>query len=157
MIELVVAEIDEPDAGTEWRAAIRARAMSAHDVLLRHPWSSLQWAARTSIGPARMHHLDAMLRDLRTAGLSPGLLDVAFHALQNHIVGHALQHAAFPFDADDLPGMSARILETFPAEAHPDLAAHIRYHLDTPDGGVSSFEFGLDALLDALERARDEA
>jgi AcrR family transcriptional regulator len=51
------------------------RAISAHDALLRHPWASMLWASRMNVGPARMRHLDAMLRDLREAGFSPGLLD----------------------------------------------------------------------------------
>jgi AcrR family transcriptional regulator len=154
MVDLIAGEVREPAEGADWRSAIRQRAIATHDALLRHPWSSLLWASRTSVGPARMRLMDAMLRELREGGFSSGLLDVAFHALNNHIVGHALQAATFPFDADDLPAMSARTLETFPAEDHPDLAAHIRHHLEEPDGEVSSFEFALDAILDALQRAK---
>jgi AcrR family transcriptional regulator len=154
MIELVAAEIEEPSGAAGWRAATRQRAISAHDALLRHPWSSILWASRMNVGPARMRHMDAMLRELREAGFAPGLLDVAFHTLENHVVGHALQASSFPFDADDLPALSARYLEGFPSEEFPDLAAHIRHHMDQPAGGESSFEFGLDSILDALERAR---
>jgi AcrR family transcriptional regulator len=154
MIELVAAEIEEPDEDAGWKAAIRQRAISAHDALLRHPWASILWASRMNVGPARMRHMDAMLRQLREAGFAPGLLDVAFHTLENHVVGHALQASSFPFDADDLPALSARYLEGFPSEGFPDLAAHIRHHMDQPASDVSSFEFGLDAILDALERAR---
>jgi len=155
MIECIADEIEEPDAAADWKTAVRQRAISAHDVLERHPWSSIQWATRMNVGPTRMRFMDAMLRELREAGFSPGLLDVAFHTLQNHIVGHALQASAFPFEAEELPEMSARYLETFPADDYPDLAAHISYHREAPGGEVSSFEFGLDAILDAFERARD--
>ena len=157
MVEYIASEIEEPDAAADWKTAVRRRAISAHDVLVRHPWSSIQWATRMNVGPTRMGFMDAMLRDLREAGFSTGVLDVAFHTLQNHIVGHALQAAAFPFEADELPEMSARYLESFPADDFPDLAAHIRYHREAPGGEVSSFEFGLDAILDALERARGPA
>jgi AcrR family transcriptional regulator len=153
MIELVAAEIEAPDEAADWKAAVRRRAISAHDALLRHPWSSILWASRMNVGPARMRHMDAMLRQLREAGFAPGLLDVAFHTLENHIVGHALQASSFPFDAEDLPALSARYLEGFPSDEYPDLAAHIRHHMDRPADGVSSFEFGLDSILDALERA----
>lgn len=101
--------------------------------------------------------MDAMLRQLREAGCSMGLLEVAFHTLQNHIVGHALHESTFPFDAAELPAMSARYLDSFPVDDYPDLAAHISYHMEEPDGEPSSFEFGLEAILDALERARDGA
>ena len=154
MIELVAAEIEDPDDAADWKTAIRQRAISAHDTLLHHPWSSILWASRMNVGPARMRHMDAMLRNLREAGFTPELLDVAFHTLQNHIVGHALQASNLPFDADDLPALSARYLESFPAENYPDLAAHIRHHMDVPAGEISSFKFGLDAILDALDRAR---
>jgi AcrR family transcriptional regulator len=157
MIELVAAEIEEPDEDAAWKPAIRQRAISAHDALLRHPWSSILWASRMNVGPARMRHMDAMLRELREAKFAPGLLDVAFHTLENHVVGHALQASSFPFDADDLPALSARYLEGFPSEEFPDLAAHIRHHRDQPAGEVSSFEFGLDSILDGLERAREAA
>ena len=157
MLEVVAGEFEEPDTAADWKAAVRQRAISAHDVLVRHPWSSIQWATRIDVGPARMRYMDAMLRELREAGFAPGRIEVAFHTVQNHIVGHALQESTFPFDAAELPAMSARYLEAFPVDDFPDLAAHIRYHMETPDGGVSSFEFGLDAILDALERTRGPA
>jgi hypothetical protein len=106
-----------------------------------------------NVGPARMRHMDAMLRELREAGFTPGLLDVAFHTVENHIVGHALQASSFPFDADDLPALSARYLEDFPVADYPDLAAHIHHHMDQASTDMSSFEFGLDAILGALDRA----
>lgn len=154
LLDLVASEIEQPDAGVDWRTATRRRAVSAHDALLRHPWASILWASRGHVGPARMRHLDGMLRGLREAGFPPGVLDIGFHTLENHIVGHALQLSSFPFEAEDLPAMSARYLEGFPAEEYPDLAAHIRHHLEEVDGEVSAFEFGLDAILDALERTR---
>lgn len=153
MIEIVAAEIEDPDDAADWKTRIRQRAISAHDALQAHPWSSILWTSR-NIGPARMRYMDAMLRELREAGFSLALLDVAFHTLENHIVGHALHATNFPFDVDDLPALSVRYLESFPAGDYPDLAAHIRHHIDVPAGEISSFEFGLDAILDALDRGR---
>jgi AcrR family transcriptional regulator len=154
VLDLVASEIEEPDPGLDWRAATRHRAVSAHDALLRHPWASILWASRGHVGPARMRHLDGMLRGLREAGFSPGVLEIGFHTLENHIVGHALQLSSFPFDAEDLPAMSARYLEDFPEDDYPDLAAHIRHHMKATDGEANAFEFGLDAILDGLERTR---
>ena len=151
MVEQVAAEVEEPSGDAGWRASLRERATSLHRVLVEHPWSSMLWASRITLGPARLRLMDGMLRDLRRAGFAPGLLDLAFHTVNNHIVGHALQHASFPFEVDELPAMSARYLEDFPAADYPDLAAHIRYHLQSADGDGSSFDFGLTAILDALE------
>src|SRR6266498_408780 len=38
MVDLVVSEIELP-ATAEWDAAIREYAISAHGILLRHPWA----------------------------------------------------------------------------------------------------------------------
>src|SRR5215211_2173564 len=40
MTDLVASEIELPADETEWRAATRERATSAHAVLARHPWAS---------------------------------------------------------------------------------------------------------------------
>jgi len=39
IVDLVVAEIAVPSASQPWRAAMHARAVSSHTVLLRHPWA----------------------------------------------------------------------------------------------------------------------
>jgi hypothetical protein len=42
-----------------------------------------------------------------------------------------------------------------PADRHPAFFEHVRQHLDgSLKGDVSEFEFGLDLILDALERIR---
>src|SRR6476619_5618720 len=38
MVDLVMSEIDVPADG-DWKEAIRRSAVSAHDVLRRHPWA----------------------------------------------------------------------------------------------------------------------
>lgn len=138
---------------TDWRDRARRRAISAHATLLRHPWSAASWTSGTNLGPARMRYLDSALRDLREAGFAPGLLDLAFHTIENHIVGHAMQELGFSLDHDDMEAMGGELLRSFPADRYPDLAAHIRYHV-VAETGDDSFAFGLDLILDGLERLR---
>jgi AcrR family transcriptional regulator len=157
MIDQVAAEIVAAPEGADWRARLRARALSAHDALLRHRWSSVLWASRTTLGPARMRHMDAMLRELREAGFGIELLDVAFHTLENHVVGHALQASSFPVETADVPEMIRAFLASFPEDDYPDLAAHVRHHAAPSASDVSSFAFGLDAILDALATRLDAA
>jgi AcrR family transcriptional regulator len=40
LVERVVAEIEVPTAGGDWREAMRRRAHSAHAALMRHPWAT---------------------------------------------------------------------------------------------------------------------
>lgn len=143
-------------SAASWRSAARARCRAAHAALLRHPWAPMLWATRTDIGPGRMRFMDALLGDLERAGFSPGALDVAFHALQNHVLGHALQAASFPHRDEDLAELGRAYLRGFPADDYPRLAAHIRFHIDeAPDADEQpSFDLALDLLLDGLDRMR---
>ncbi|WP_306357918.1 MULTISPECIES: TetR/AcrR family transcriptional regulator C-terminal domain-containing protein [unclassified Nocardia] len=152
MLDRVAEEITLPDAGLPWRDYARARAVSAHTALMRHRWAAAMWTARISLGPARMRYMDGALRSLREAGFPAGLLDLTYHAIENHIVGHALQAQGFPLEAAEMTAMGEGFLRTFPTDRYPDLAAHIRHHLDHPTG--DDFEFGLDLILDGLERMR---
>jgi hypothetical protein len=61
---------------------------------------------------------------------------------------------SFPFEKEDMAEMATTLLEQFPAADHPYLTEHIGYHLET-GVGEGDFEFGLDLLLDSLERIRD--
>jgi AcrR family transcriptional regulator len=153
MLDRVVHEIDRPDDGATWRERARHRAASAHAVLMRHRWAAGLWSSLT-VGPARMRYLDDLLGGLRQAGFTPGLLDRAFHTIQNHVVGHALQALAFPLDSQQVKTMGADLMRTFPVEEYPELAAHIRYHVESTTDGDDEFEFGLDLILDGLERLR---
>ena len=37
IVDIVVSQIEVPATTTDWKTAMRQRAISAHDVLLRHP------------------------------------------------------------------------------------------------------------------------
>src|SRR6186997_665620 len=39
MIDVVVAEIDPPIEGADWKTTMRERILSARRALLRHPWA----------------------------------------------------------------------------------------------------------------------
>jgi hypothetical protein len=151
MLDRVAADIEVPESGPDWRDQARRRAISTHAVILRHPWSAALWTASIKLGPARMGYLDSGLRNLREAGFPPDLLDLSFHAIENHIIGHALQSLGFPLDRDDLMNIGSSFLDSFPVERYPDLAAHVRHHLDHPDS-TDGFEFELDVILDGLDR-----
>jgi len=61
MVDLVFGEIDIPDGVAEWKAAMRRRAMSAREALLRHPWATSLMQSRTKPGPATLRHHDSVL------------------------------------------------------------------------------------------------
>ncbi|HXI96012.1 MAG TPA: TetR family transcriptional regulator, partial [Candidatus Acidoferrum sp.] len=51
IVDLVFAEIDLPSGAGDWKPAMRRRAISAHEALLRHPWAPSLMQSRTRPGP----------------------------------------------------------------------------------------------------------
>lgn len=156
--DLVAGEIELPSGDGGWKAATRQRAISAHDVLVRHRWASLLWVSGAALGPRRLRYMDAGLRGFREAGFSRELTEQAFHAVENHIVGYTLQEVAFVIDREGLAEAGAAFLAALPADEYPFLAEHVAQHLEGP-GHVDEgdFEFALDLILDGVERIRNEA
>jgi AcrR family transcriptional regulator len=159
MIDLVFSEIGLPSSGAGWKTAIRQRALSARQALSRHPWAIGLMESRSTPGPATLRHHDAVLGSLRQAGFPVALAAHAFSVLDSYIYGFALQEASLPFDtgqetADRAQMTMARLT---PDEYH-HLAELTLDHVLQPgyDYG-DEFEFGLDLILDGLERARDTA
>ncbi len=149
--DVVVAKITLPALDTEWKPALRSMAVSAHQVLQPHAWAGALWNRPGMPGAARMRYMEAMLRCLRTAGFPIEPAYAAYHVIDNYIVGVTVQQASFTFTADELPDLAAELLSQAPEADYPFLVEHVRQHLDGSTH-PSSFEFGLDLLLDGLER-----
>ena len=160
MIDVVFGEIDLPAGEADWKTAMRQRAISARRVLSRHRWAIGLMESRTSPGPATLRHHDAVIGCLREAGFSIELAAHAFSVLDSYIYGFALQEASLPFDTPERDRRAGRrtILAQFPADEYPHLAELTIEHVLQPgyDYG-DEFEFGLDLILDGLERTSDEA
>ena len=157
MVDLVFSEIDLPSGGACWRTAMRLRAVSARQALARHRWAIGLMESRTSPGPATLRHHDAVLGSLRQGGFSVEMAAHAFSALDSYIYGFALQEASLPFDtAEQTAVLAETIIAQFPAGEYPHLAELTITHVLRPgyDYG-SEYEFGLDLILDGLERVRD--
>ena len=152
IVDIVVAEIDLGPAG-DWKAGIRRLAISAHEVLLRHPWAANLMLASTDVQVGRLRYMEALLARLREAGFSAVQTHHAYHALDSHIMGFTLWLAGILATAPDLDATGASFLERLPRDRYPYLAEHVEGHLSGANtGGQSEFAFGLDLILDGLER-----
>jgi AcrR family transcriptional regulator len=159
MLDMVYSEIDSPSSEGEWRSAMRRTAISFHHVLLRHRWAcSLLMSPMDGPSPARLGYMDAVLGRLRSAGFSADMTHHAYHALDSHIVGFTLWLLPYLALAQRQPDLAERFLRELPSGEMPHLIEHIGVHL-APErpGEVTEFEFGLDLILDGLERLRDAA
>lgn len=159
MVDVVFEEIDLPTGEQDWRAAMRQRAVSARQVLARHPWAINLMESRTTPGPANLRHREAVTASLRQAGFS---IEMATHAnwtLDSYIYGFALQEASLPFaDAEELAGMTEDVfLPQIPPEQYPYLNETAAALMDAGYDPAEEFSFGLDLILDALELVRTPA
>ena len=102
--------------------------------------------------------MNAILGSLREAGFSADTTDLAYHALESHIAGFTLWAAELDIDEEELPDRAEAFLSKLPLDEFPYLVEHVQQHLkerNPEDEG--SFAFGLDLILDGLERIRNMA
>ncbi|RZU53770.1 TetR family transcriptional regulator [Krasilnikovia cinnamomea] len=159
MIDVVFSELDLPDAGGDWRGAMRQRAISIRRALTRHRWAIGLMESRTNPGPATLRHHDAVLGCLRAGGFTVSLAGHAYSLLDSYIYGFALQERGLPFDTPEQTAELAQVmLAQFPADRYPHLAEFTRERVLRPgyDYG-EEFTYGLDLILDGLERAASTA
>ncbi len=153
MVDLVFSEIEAPDPDLDWKSAVRRRCSSARVVLTRHRWAPAYMESRTSPGPATLSHHDAMLGSLRR-GMSITMTAHAYATLDAYVYGFALQEANLPATGgDDMAELASEMMEHFPADTYPYLAEFTAEHVLRPGYDFSNeFDFGLDLILDGLER-----
>jgi AcrR family transcriptional regulator len=155
MIDIVFSEIDLPSGDGDWKAAMRRRAISARQVLRRHPWAIGLMESRTSPGPATLRHHDAVLGCLRRAGFSVELTAHAYALLDSYIYGFALQEASLPFGTgEEAAQVAHQISAQFASGQYPYLTEMATEHVLRPgyDYG-DEFVIGLDLILDGLAAA----
>jgi hypothetical protein len=117
--------------------------------------------SRPNPGRASLRHHDAVIGNLRAAGFDMAMAAHAYAIVDAYIYGFAMTHMALPFDTGapgEVAEMAEGMLRTFPVNEFPNLAAFISEHAMQPgyDYG-EEFEYGLDLILDGLERAADES
>ena len=159
MVDLVYGEIELPSGDADWKTAMRHVAISAHKALSRHRWAITLMETRTRPGPANLRHHDSVIRTFREAGFSIELAIHAFSLLDSYVSGFALQELTLPFETPgELAEAAESILRQFPADEYPHLAETITEHVTKPGYDFADeFEFGLDVILDGLDRLRNTA
>lgn len=163
MVDLVVSEIDVPTGAADWKTAMRRRAISAHEVLLRHPWASALFESRTTLSPVRLRYADSFLGVLREAGFSIKLAYNAFLTLDSYVYGFTLQEVNWAHGPEEVPSVIERLSPQVPVNEYPRVAEVMGFVMRsrTERAGSaaayeSEFEFGLDLILDGFEALRNK-
>jgi AcrR family transcriptional regulator len=155
IVDLVFSEIELPADRADWKSAMRKRAISAHQALLRHPWAPSLMQSRTKPGPATLRHHDSVLGSLRKAGFTLVMAAHAFSAIDGYVYGFALQQINLPLQSkEQVAEVGDNILRQLAGE-YPYLTEMITEHAMKPGYDYAEeFQFGLDLILDGLERLR---
>lgn len=158
MMAAVFAEMGRPANGPDWRADMRAAAVLAKDVLLRHRWAARLMGEPLPLSRAQLEWMDGILGRLRAAGFSPNMTHHAYHALDSHIVGFVLWLLPIVALAEVMPDLAHDVLAETADGSLPHFTEHVHEHLepDPKDAQVDEFEFGLDLILESLERRRGD-
>jgi AcrR family transcriptional regulator len=159
IVDLVFGEIDVPAVDVDWKTAMRQRAISLRDALLRHRWAIGLMESRTNPGPANLRHHDAVIGNLRAAGFEMAMVATAYSLLDSYIYGYAMTKMNLPFDdTSDIVELSESMLAPFAPGEYQNLADFLTEHAMKPGYDFAhEFEFGLDVLLDGLERMKTES
>jgi AcrR family transcriptional regulator len=158
MVDIVFAEIEPPSPELDWKTAMRRRAISTREALNRHRWAIGHMEGRTDHGRANLRLHDAVLGCLRAAGFSVEMTVHAYSLQDAYIYGFVLQES----------DMASETPEDFAAEAQRQMHAYEDVLADYPHlvevvGGhiaksgydyAAEFRFGLDVILDSLDRLR---
>jgi AcrR family transcriptional regulator len=157
LVDLVFSEIEVPAPGeADWKAAMRGRAISLREALNRHRWAVGLMEGRMSPGPASLRSHDAVMGCLREAGFSFRDAVHALSVMDAYIYGFALQEKNLPFDT---PDQVSEVMEIQRRHV-PDMGDYphlVEVATEMAKAGydyATEFTFGLDLILDALERFR---
>ena len=159
MIDIVFSEIEPPSAEVEWKAALRKRAVSTRDALARHRWAIGLMEGRTHHGPANLRLHNAVLGCLRAAGFSVEMAVHAYSVQDSYIYGFALQERDMASEsATDFAAEAQRQMREYQAVLgdYPHLVEVVGgYVAKAGYDYATEFAFGLDLILDGLDRLRD--
>ena len=143
------------DRGTPWIPGVRSRILGARRVMLRHRWVPGVMESRGVMTPTMARYVDAIVAAMRAGGLlvrpHPPLACTRWAARMFGFTQELM------LDSDAPSGEDLTLMHDFV----PHLAAMLEDVVhDDPDSTLgwcddqTEFEFGLDVLLEGLERRR---
>jgi AcrR family transcriptional regulator len=158
MVDMVFGEIESPAIDDDWRSAMRRRAISVREALTRHSWAIGMMETRNP-GPANLHNHNAVMGCLREAGFTFKTAIHAYTVQDAYIYGFAQQEKNLGFQTPSDAGHAAqRRAQTIGALDDYPYLAEIATKL--PASGYDNtieFAWGLDLILDGLDRRRSRA
>ena len=105
-------------------------------------------------GPANLRSHDDTLSVLLDSGCSATMATHAYNLVDSYVLGFALQEVNLPLgNAEELAAVGDELLTQVPADQYPNLVRVGSELLASGFDYGNEFEFGLDLILDGIERA----
>ena len=155
MVDEVVAQMYLPDCDKPWRQEIEQATISAHTVLMKHHWSSMLLVSRPAVGSAKLAHFNAIQGCFVNAGFSPQMADQVRHVIEGHLYGFTLQKLLYPTPEGDYAKAASQFLPVLPRDLFPHSYALVETVATSNYDGKHYFEFGLNLLLDGIQKILD--
>ncbi|WP_420120114.1 TetR/AcrR family transcriptional regulator [Nakamurella sp.] len=154
---------DEPARQPDWRSALRLIARRNWELFARHPWLLQIPQGRPILGPHISRKYESELRPLDRIGLTDAEMDGVLTTVLMHVQGLARWQAALTADRsgggeDDEqwwravePALAA-VMDpaAFPVSGRVGRA--VGEQLNSAGDPAASLDFGLDRILDGVER-----
>ncbi|WP_318842869.1 TetR/AcrR family transcriptional regulator C-terminal domain-containing protein [Myceligenerans pegani] len=168
LVEVVIGEINTacdalpaPEDPADWRTNLRRRILTARSTLLVHRWAPALISTHGTMGPELMRYFDEFGATLAAGGFSLDTIHHALHAFGPRALGFAPElfeleaPAVTETDLDEQAALAdmAALAEEMPFLAR--MAQHLSHEASTTLGWCddqAEFEFGLDVMLDGLEK-----
>jgi len=156
MVDLVFGEIESPSMKTGWKLAMRRRGLSVRQALKRHSWANGLMETRQA-GPANLQNHNAVMGCLREAGFAFQNAIHAYSVQDAYIYGFALQEQTLAFKTPTSAGeaVQRRAQNIGALTDYPYLAEIVEKLPGTGYDNDLEFSWGLDLILDGLDRLRD--
>lgn len=164
VVDAIVEEIEEEVGGfgvpqdiDDWKQEVRGRILLARRVMLRHPWAPSVFESRTSMSLAAVRYFEGLIGILREGGFSNDLAHHAMHALGSRALGFT-QELFQPDDTEVGDEEAQAMMEQMASQLPYMMGMLADIAHDDPESTLgwcddqTEFEFGLDLLLDGLER-----
>ena len=166
MVDVVFAEIELPSIGDgDWQAAMRRRALSTREALRRHRWAvGLMESPRHARGSrASGSTTPCSAACARPASRSRWRSTRTRSRTPTSTASPSRRRASRSMTPDEIPGVVEQQVQHVEASRHlGELAEQFPYIAEVVVGHVAKggydfgdeFEYGLDLILEALERRR---
>lgn len=149
MLEVLIDGIPRVPERPDWRPAMRDQVLAARAVVLAHRWLPGLVVERSAANAAILRYADWIMGLLMAGDLPNQLIHDGMHVLGSRVLGFAQDI----FDPGELQERLADELQELRPDLYPRLFRAIQgvRHQDEEE-----FVFGLDLILDGLERRRIE-